>query len=127
MQMPGAELADVAIMDCILTEAYLASSSFKHVVFENCDLSRVTFEGSDLAGVCFRKCNLSGADLRGAKLQSADFRSSDLSGVQIAGKDLQGAIIEPGQAAQVISLLGVRVMDADESSAGRDDHSPGDT
>jgi uncharacterized protein YjbI with pentapeptide repeats len=64
-----------------------------------------------LEGTIFKGCDLTNADLRNANLQKADLRGSTLDELQVSPKDMQGAIISPAQAIQVVSLLGVSVME----------------
>jgi hypothetical protein len=49
--------------------------------------------------------------LRGSRLAGADFRGSIINGMQVGAPELKGAIIEPGQAVQVVDLLGVVVKE----------------
>jgi uncharacterized protein YjbI with pentapeptide repeats len=111
MQMVEAQLEDVIFNDCIMDGVLFTSMVCKGVRFEKCVMRSAVLEESDLTGVEFRKCDLSHASLRGSILFDADLRSSILDGVQAYPKDLRGVIIEPAQAIQVVSLLGVRIMD----------------
>jgi uncharacterized protein YjbI with pentapeptide repeats len=112
-QLLGAQFEHVLMRDCKLEGAVLAATKCKVVRFERCDLRGVSFEEADLTGVVFQQCDLSEADLRGSKLNGADLRGSILNRVQVGAKELHGAIIDPTQAVQVVSLLGLTVKELD--------------
>lgn len=111
IQLLDAQLEDVVFKDCNLEGAVFVSTTFKAVRFEKCSLRGAAFEEVDLTGAVFYQCDLSNASLRGAKLHGADLRGSSINGLQAAAKELQGAIIDPTQAIQVVSLLGITVLD----------------
>ncbi len=106
-----ASFEDVLFYDCKGERAIFLSAAFKAVRFEKCDFREASFEGADLTGAIFAECNLRKADLRGAKLAGADLRTSIIDGMQVGIKELQGAIIDPLQAVQVVSLLGLVVKE----------------
>jgi uncharacterized protein YjbI with pentapeptide repeats len=109
LKLMEAQISDVLFKECHAEFALFWSSVFKAARFERCNLSGASFQDADLSGVVFKECDLSRADLRGAKLAGADLRGSKLDGLNVGIKELQGAIIEPAQAALVVSLLGVTV------------------
>jgi uncharacterized protein YjbI with pentapeptide repeats len=109
MKLMEAQITDAVFKECNAEFALFWSSAFKAARFERCNLSGASFQEADLSGVVFKECDLSRADLRGAKLIGADLRGSKLDGLNVGIKELQGAIIEPAQAAQVVSLLGITV------------------
>jgi uncharacterized protein YjbI with pentapeptide repeats len=111
MQMVEAQLDDVVFTDCILERTFFNSIVCKAVRFENCILRDASLEESDLTGVLFRKCDLSQASVRGSIMVDVDFRTSVINGMQANPKDMRGVIIEPAQAIQMVSLMGVRVFD----------------
>jgi hypothetical protein len=41
----------------------------------------------------------------------ADFRGSVINGLRVGAKELKGAIIDPAQAEQIVSLLGITVKE----------------
>jgi uncharacterized protein YjbI with pentapeptide repeats len=115
-RLPGVQLLearceDTVFHDCLLENAIFASTTFKSARFEGCNLREAVFTGADLANVVFQRCDLSHADLRGSRLGGADFRGSIIDGMQVGAPDLKGAIIDPTQAVQVVSLLGLTVKD----------------
>jgi uncharacterized protein YjbI with pentapeptide repeats len=112
-QLLEARCEDVVFHDCTLESAIFASATFKAVRFENCKLCEAAFTEADLTHVGFQRCDLTHADLRGSKLSGADFRGSIINGLQVGAKEMQGAIIDPTQAVQVVSLLGLIVKDQD--------------
>jgi uncharacterized protein YjbI with pentapeptide repeats len=111
VQWIEAQLDDVVFKDCTLEGAVLVNATCKAVRFEKCILRGAFLEESDLSGVVFAQCDLTNASLRESTMQEADLRGSILNGVQANAKDLRGAIIEPGQAIQVVGLLGVTVLE----------------
>ncbi len=111
VQMLSSQLDDVVFKDCNLEGAVFASSQTKGLHFKNCNLRNVSFEEAKIGGTIFWKCDLTNADLRNTTLQKADFRGSIINEMQVSAKDMQRAIISPTQAIQVVSLLGVDVLD----------------
>ena len=91
----------------------LASALCNAVRFEKCILHEAMLEESDLTGVIFRECDLAHASLCGSNLNEVDFRGSVINGMKANPNDMRGAIIEPAQAIQVVSLMGVRVVDVE--------------
>lgn len=114
IQLLGAELNDVRFQACNLTGGLLQGIDARHLAFDQCVLRGTSFQSSKLKGVSFRDSDLSGADFQGAQLSSVDFRGANLNQVVAGAADLQGAIIDPSQAAQVVSLLGVVVRELDD-------------
>ncbi len=114
VQLLEARCEDVVFRDCTLENAIFASATFKAAHFENCNLREVVFTEADLTNVVFQRCDLTHADLRGGKLAGADLRGSIISGMQVGAPELKGAIIDPTQAVQVVSVLGIVVKDAQE-------------
>lgn len=109
-----ATVEDVVFKDCNLEYGLFWEASFKAVRFEHCALREASFAGTNLAGVVFANCDLVRADLRNTKLVGADFRGSKLDGLQVGIKELQGAIIDPSQAVQLATLLGLSVRHINE-------------
>jgi uncharacterized protein YjbI with pentapeptide repeats len=120
MHLVDAELQEVRFVECVMTGGIFVGLSCDHVAFDRCILREASFESANLNGVDFRECDLSGADLRGAKLDGADLRGANLSEVQVGSGEMRGAVIDPSQAAQVVSLIGVEVKDWGD---GLGDHS----
>jgi uncharacterized protein YjbI with pentapeptide repeats len=107
---------DLLFKDCIAEGCHFAMASFRAARFEKCAFPRASFESADLSGAVFDGCDLTGANFNGAKLEGADFSTAKIDALQIGVKELQGAIIAPWQAAQVVSLLGIRIKDGTEES-----------
>ena len=57
------------------------------------------------------RCDLTEADLLGRKLKSADLRESTIDGIRVGARELEGAIIDPLQAVEVATLLGLTVKE----------------
>ena len=104
-----ARLENTLVYRCQADFALFWSARFRDVRFEECQLQETSFEGADLTGSIFRNCDLSRADMRGAVLAGVDLRGSTLVGMQIGVKELKGVIIEPRQAVEIATLLGVIV------------------
>jgi uncharacterized protein YjbI with pentapeptide repeats len=64
--------------------------------------------------VAFKDCDLTRANLSGARLEGADLRGSLLDGMRAGVQDLQGVTIDPLQAQQIVTLLGIRVLETGE-------------
>jgi uncharacterized protein YjbI with pentapeptide repeats len=101
----------VLFKDCTMDSAMFTSGRFKASRFENCTMRRLLLEKMDLSGAIFAGCDLTDADLTGSALKGVDFRGSNLAGVHVEERQLQGTIIDPLQAAQVATLLGITVKD----------------
>ncbi len=111
VQLLEAHCEDVVFHDCTLEGAVLAAAHFKAARFENCNLREAVFTEADLGHVVFRNCDLTHADLRGSQLGGADLRGSRIDGMQVGAQELKGAVIDPAQAVQVVSLLGLSVKE----------------
>jgi uncharacterized protein YjbI with pentapeptide repeats len=116
VQLIEAHLDDVFFRDCNLESAVFASAVFKAARFEGCVLRGALFDGADLRGVAFAHCDLTNADFTGANLCDADLRGSIIDGLRAGPREVQGAMIDPTQAIQVASLLGLTVKPVDEES-----------
>jgi uncharacterized protein YjbI with pentapeptide repeats len=119
MQMIEAQLENVVFKECKLDGFVFTSAICKAVRFEKCILHEALLEESDLNGVVFKECDLTHASLLGSSLNDVDLRGSVINGIKAYAKDMRGAIIEPSQAIQVVSLMGVRVQDAENSLLDR--------
>jgi uncharacterized protein YjbI with pentapeptide repeats len=113
VQLLEAHCENAVFHDSLLENSNFASATFKAARFENCDLREAVFTEADLGNVVFQRCDLTHADLRGSKLTGADLRGSIISGMQVGAPELKGAIIDPTQAVQVASLLGLSVKEQD--------------
>jgi uncharacterized protein YjbI with pentapeptide repeats len=102
---------DVVFHDCTLESVVFASATLKAARFENCNLREAVFTEADLTRIVFQRCDLTRADLRGSQLNGADLRGSIIDGMQVGVPELKGVIIDPAQAVQVVSLLGVIVKE----------------
>ncbi len=111
------QFQDVLFQECNVERAVFAQATCKATRFDRCNLGGASFAEADLSGVTFHRCDLSQADLRGARLKGADLRGSILEGVQINAQDLKGAVIEPAQAVQIATAIGVEVRPAEDSTA----------
>ncbi len=76
-----------------LAESAWHSARLKHVLLDGCDLSRADMFGTSLAGIDLSTCDISGI------VVSSTFH------------ELRGCTVSPTQAAELVTLLGVRVSD----------------
>jgi uncharacterized protein YjbI with pentapeptide repeats len=104
-----AQLKSVLFRECNLELALLRMARLQHCVFEKCNLADADFYSTDLSGAIFRDCDLSRADLSHAKLAGADIRGCRLDGLRGTPDTMDGLLIDPDQAALLITLFGVQV------------------
>jgi uncharacterized protein YjbI with pentapeptide repeats len=104
-----AQLKSVLFRECKLDFAQLRMTRLQQCVFEKCNLTDADFYGADLSGTIFRDCDLSRTDLSQAKLVNADIRGCRLDGLRGTPSTMGGLIINPDQAALLITLFGIRV------------------
>ena len=109
LKLLDASVEETVFKDCNAEFALFWSSTFSAVRFENCILRAASFVGSNLNGVAFDKCDLRDAGFQGASLVGADLSGAQIEGLKIGAKELQGAVIDPGQAVHVVSVLGITV------------------
>lgn len=95
--------------------ALFINAGFTAARFDRCNLRGASFDGADLRGVVFRDCDLRTADLRNCKLEGADLRGSQIDGAMLEVARLRGVILDPGQAMDVIALLGVTVSSLEDA------------
>jgi len=105
-----AQLKSVLFQECKMDLALLRMARLQQCVFEGCNLTDADFYGADLSGAVFRGCDLSRADISYAKLAGADIRDCRLDGMRGMPASMDGLIINPDQAALLITLFGVRVV-----------------
>ncbi len=111
IQLPEFNGADILFKDCTMESALFTAGRFRSVRFERCTLRRVFFEKMNLTGAVFLKCDMAGVDFPNSELKGADFRGSEVGEMHVEGRQLQGTIIDPLQAIQIVSLLGVSVKE----------------
>ena len=116
LRLIEARLENTVVYRCQADFALFWSARFRDVRFEECQMQETSFAGADLTGTIFRNCDLSRADMLGAVMTGVDLRGSNLSGMQIGVKELKGVIIEPQQAIDLITLLGVIVRPLESDS-----------
>jgi len=104
-----AQLKSVLFRECNLELALLRMARLQHCVFEKCNLADADFYSADLSGAIFRDCDLSRADLSHAKLTGADIRGCRLDGLRGTPDTMDGLLLDPDQAALLITLFGVSV------------------
>lgn len=81
LQWGGGTLRDVVVADCRADLSAFRFTSFQHVVFEGCHLTRADFHNADLTGAQFLDCDLTGAQFSHAKLAGTRFRNCTLAGI----------------------------------------------
>jgi uncharacterized protein YjbI with pentapeptide repeats len=88
---------DVRWESCRADLASFRFSTFKAVLFHDCNLRQASFQEADLRGAVFENCDLTGAQFSNANMAGARFSGStllDVSGVQsmrgavVAGRDV---------------------------------------
>ena len=104
-----AQLKSVLFRECNLELAVLRMARLQHCVFEKCNLTDADFYSADLSGTIFRDCDLSRADLSHAKLAGADIRGCRLDGLRGTPETMDRLLIDPDQAALLITIFGVHV------------------
>jgi len=82
--------------------------------FEDCNLREADFSGADLTGASFVRCDLTSASFAEGKCRGLDLRSSTLDGLTVGPAEMAGVIINPFQAADMIKVFGVTVLDANK-------------
>lgn len=117
MQVLDAQFEDVLFKDCILEGIVFNKCASKTLHFEKCNLRESYIEESDITGAIFRQCDLSRASFRDSNLENVDLRRSRLDGMKVNPKDIHGAIIDRTQAIQVVSLIGIKVIEDDINSS----------
>jgi len=55
----------------------------------------------------FRDCDLRNSRFPGASLDEADLHGSQIAGMHVDANELRGTIIDPSQAADLVSLFGL--------------------
>jgi uncharacterized protein YjbI with pentapeptide repeats len=105
---------DAAFHSCRLDMTSFRFSTFKTVVFSDCNLLEVDFQEADLRGVRFERCDLTGAQF--SKAQMAGARFSDCKMVGINGVlNLKGAIVSSRDALELAytlaGALGISIQD----------------
>jgi uncharacterized protein YjbI with pentapeptide repeats len=105
-----AQLKSVLFQECKLDFALFRMARFEQCVFEKCNLAEADFYGANLIGAIFRGCDLSRVDISHATLTGADLRDCRLDGMRGTPDAMDGLIINPDQAALLITLFGVRVQ-----------------
>ncbi|HMH14510.1 MAG TPA: pentapeptide repeat-containing protein [Edaphobacter sp.] len=104
-----AHLKNVLFKECKLDLAFFRMARLQQCIFEKCNLADADFYGADLSGTIFRDCDLSRADVSQAKLAGADIRGCRLDSLRGTPITMDRLIINPDQAALLITLFGVRV------------------
>jgi uncharacterized protein YjbI with pentapeptide repeats len=103
------QLKSVLFRECKLDFAVMRMAKLQNCIFEKCNLTDADFYHADLSGNVFRGCDLSRADVAHAKLTGADMRDCRLDAMRGMPANMDGLIINPDQAALLITLFGVRV------------------
>ncbi|MBI5879688.1 MAG: pentapeptide repeat-containing protein [Chloroflexi bacterium] len=116
-QWPECRLEDVVFRECDLRDAVLVLARCRAVRFEQCNLTGATLLEADLTGVVFAGCDLTDVVFHGARMAGADLRGSILNNARAGAAELKGVIIDAAQAAQVVTLFGVVVRDANADTS----------
>ena len=108
-------LTRVTLRDCNLAYANLAESKLEQVTFTRCDMHEATLAQLKLKKLQVEGCNLMRAEFFGTRLRGVDLSGSELAGIRVSNTfaELSGAKIGLDQAVDLVSLLGVKLVDAD--------------
>jgi uncharacterized protein YjbI with pentapeptide repeats len=104
-----AKLKSVLFRECKMDFTLMRMAKLENCIFDKCNLTDADFYDADLSGNIFRACDLSRADISHAKLAGADIRDCRLDGIRGRPSNMDNLIINPDQAALLITLFGVRV------------------
>ncbi len=104
---------DVLFKDCNLNLADFGKARFQQVIFENCQLKDLQLSGANFKQVQFKNCDLSGLDLSDVTHVHLDLRGSSIAGFRAAAAELKGLILDPEQALGLIHLLGITVYEVE--------------
>lgn len=125
-RMTGLHLLDAALRDVLISQgradlAVFRSSTFQHVRFEECNLTRADFQNADLRGAEFVDCDLSAAQFSHATMTGTRFRRCTLSGV--GGMTSFGGAVFIEQDLVDLShtfaaALGIELREVEESTPG---------
>jgi uncharacterized protein YjbI with pentapeptide repeats len=101
LDLKGAKLAGVRLVDCDLQGSQFAGASLKKAILGGCQLQSTNFARADLndawmtmvhaEGASFEGAKLRGAAIHIAKLTNAIFRGADLTGANLSQSHLEGA------------------------------------
>lgn len=103
--------------DCLLTD-----SAFRYGNFSKSQWSRTRLEGCDLSQAALAEARVAGLEPRRTSFQGADFFRTPLKGVDLSDchiqgitvseslQELRGMRINPGQAVDLVPLLGVELL-----------------
>jgi uncharacterized protein YjbI with pentapeptide repeats len=104
-----AKLKSVLFRECKMDFTLMRMAKLENCIFESCNLTDADFYEADLSGNVFRHCDLSRADISHARLTGADIRDCRLDAIRGMPSNMDGLIVNPDQAALLITLFGVRV------------------
>jgi uncharacterized protein YjbI with pentapeptide repeats len=110
----GAELCDVAFVDCRLDLVSLRQARLERVCFRGCRLEELDLGGARLESVLFEDCSLRQAELSAATLVRCELRRCDLAGLggaeRLAGVRL--TLADAIASAPVLAAaLGIRIVE----------------
>jgi uncharacterized protein YjbI with pentapeptide repeats len=104
------EIVSARFDDCLMELSQFRFAKMPGAYFDHCDLRHADFSGADLTNATFADCDLSDAAFSQAKCRGVDFRSSKLDRLTVGPAELSGVIIDPVQAAELVKVFGVTVL-----------------
>ena len=111
VQMVESVWLDVVVVRSKCSMANFRFSSFKNVIFKDCDLRDCDFIGSKLNFVVFKNCDLSGSDFSQSQLKKVSFKGSIITDIHIDKESFAQVTVDSGQAIYLASVFGLTVED----------------
>ena len=113
----GSNFCESVFKNCVFSEGSFAGADFSKSLWETCTLADSFFKGTAFPEVRFKKMTLRKVDFCGADFFRTPLKDMDLSDCKIEKiilsdtfRELKGAIVNPLQAAELVRLLGVKVV-----------------
>jgi uncharacterized protein YjbI with pentapeptide repeats len=114
-KMTGVSLVEAKIKDAFFSSCQCEYALFRMArvsfsEFTGCNLREADFYGANLSGTVFRNCDLHSVDFTTSTLQGTDIRGCQIEGLKVNAEAVKGLIIDPAQAAYLMYLLKVKVL-----------------
>lgn len=113
----GASFPESVFKHCTVSEsqfpyANFPKSLFDHTVLRNTSLSHASFQSAVFKSTQMKDVILSGAELFRAQLGGMDLSQCSIDGITVSSSftELRGIKINPGQATDLVALLGVQMI-----------------
>lgn len=113
----GSDFAESRLKSTQLTDCAFNYTNFTKAHWERCTVKNCSFKESFLTEMHFNNFKITGTDLSGVdffrtSLKNLDFSQCTLTGIHVSDSfsELRGLKIAPMQAADLIGLLGIRII-----------------